>query len=74
MEATEKYKDRVATIVDPLRRTHAAMVIAMDDAVGRVLETLRLKKLDKDTLVIFHSDNGGPTTQTTSKKTRPCAA
>lgn len=71
MEATEKYKDRLATIVDPLRHTHAAMAIAMDDAVGRVLETLRLKKLDKDTLVIFHSDNGGPTAQTTSKKHAP---
>ncbi len=69
MEATAKYQDRVASIADPRRRTHAAMAIAMDDAVGRVLETLRQKKLDKDTLVIFHSDNGGPTAQTTSKNT-----
>ena len=36
----------------------AAMVAKMDQDVGRLLELLRELKLDKDTLVIFTSDNG----------------
>jgi arylsulfatase A-like enzyme len=42
------------------------MTAAMDDAVGRVLETLRRLKIEENTLVFFFSDNGGPTPQTTS--------
>jgi len=42
------------------------MVVAMDDAVGAVLDTLRANGLDERTLVFFVSDNGGPTLQTTS--------
>jgi arylsulfatase A-like enzyme len=42
------------------------MTIAMDDAVGRVLDTLRKAKLEENTLIVFLSDNGGPTPQTTS--------
>lgn len=36
------------------------MVTAMDDAIGQVLATLREKNLERDTLVFFLSDNGGP--------------
>ena len=39
----------------------------MDDAVGRVLETLRAEGIEDETLVFFYSDNGGPTNQTTSR-------
>ncbi|MFZ1741457.1 MAG: sulfatase-like hydrolase/transferase [Pontixanthobacter sp.] len=35
------------------------MIRAMDDGVGRVLDTLRQLNLENDTLVIFTSDNGG---------------
>ena len=38
---------------------YAAMVESVDDSVGRVMQTLRELKLDKHTLVIFTSDNGG---------------
>ncbi|QDT53950.1 Choline-sulfatase [Caulifigura coniformis] len=41
---------------------YAAMVDAMDDAVGQVLRTLDELKLADDTLVIFTSDNGGLST------------
>ena len=43
------------------------MLSAMDDAVGTVLAKLRDAKLEKDTLVFFISDNGGPTGVTTSR-------
>jgi arylsulfatase A-like enzyme len=66
MEADQKYLDRFKTIENDLRRTHAAMLSAMDDAVGRVLAKLRDLRLEEKTLVIFLSDNGGPTQQTTS--------
>jgi arylsulfatase A-like enzyme len=66
LEAGEQHLKRVEGIADPKRRTYAAMTVAMDDAVGRVLETLRKEGLEENTLIFFLSDNGGPTTQTTS--------
>jgi arylsulfatase A-like enzyme len=66
MEAGQKYLDRFKDIKDDLRRTHAAMVSAMDDGIGRVLARIREHDLEEKTLVIFLSDNGGPTPQTTS--------
>jgi MoaA/NifB/PqqE/SkfB family radical SAM enzyme len=66
MEASEKYLKRVEGINGATRRTYAAMTVALDDAVGRVLETLRREGLEENTFIFFLSDNGGPTSQTTS--------
>ncbi len=41
---------------------YAAMVAAMDEAAGRVLEALDRLELDDDTIVVFFSDNGGLST------------
>lgn len=41
---------------------YASMVAAMDDNVGRIIETLKKQGLDKNTWIIFTSDNGGLTT------------
>lgn len=41
------------------RKTYAAMVRSMDDAIGRVLRTLDERGLARDTIVVFTSDNGG---------------
>jgi arylsulfatase A-like enzyme len=38
---------------------YAAMVKAMDDAVGKILEIIDEQKLSANTVVIFTSDNGG---------------
>jgi arylsulfatase B len=38
----------------------------MDDAVGRVLARVRACGLEENTLVVFLSDNGGPTRELTS--------
>jgi len=67
LEATEKYLARFPSVSDPRRRTFAAMLSAMDDAVGRVLARLREHGLEDDTLIFFISDNGGPTRNTTSR-------
>ena len=66
LESIEKYLSRFPNIEDQRRRTFAAMLSAMDDAVGAVLNKLRERKLEEDTLIFFLSDNGGPTPQTTS--------
>ncbi len=67
LQATEKYSDRFASIADEKRRTFAAMLAAMDDNIGRVLGKLREAGIEDNTLIVFHSDNGGPTAQTTSR-------
>ena len=41
---------------------YAAMVEAMDLAVGKVLDELKALNLEEDTVVIFFSDNGGLST------------
>jgi len=69
LQAAEPYESRFTGIADPTRRTFAAMLSAMDDNVGRVLAKLREARLEEDTLVLFLSDNGGPTPRTTSANT-----
>ncbi len=61
MQATEKYLNRFPNIKAKDRRTYAAMLSAMDDAIGQVMAKLREKGLEEDTLIFFFSDNGGPT-------------
>src|SRR5581483_8060071 len=60
MHATDERLKRVASIEDKTRRTYAAMTLALDEAVGVVLDKLRATGLDENTLVFFLSDNGGP--------------
>lgn len=38
---------------------YAAMLESLDDGVGKIVATLRELKLEKNTIVIFTSDNGG---------------
>ena len=67
LQATEKYLARFANIQDKKRRTYAAMVSAVDDGVGRVLDKLEDLQLKENTLLFFLSDNGGPTTKNASR-------
>ena len=66
MHATEKYLTRFANIADERRRAYAAMLSAMDDAIGRTMAALRSAALEENSLVFFFSDNGGPTMPTTT--------
>ncbi|KAF0180894.1 MAG: N-acetylgalactosamine-6-sulfatase [Limisphaerales bacterium] len=66
VQAPPKCLHRFAHIPDIHRRLFAAMVSAMDDTVGAVLQKLREEKLEEQTLIVFLSDNGGPTAELTS--------
>lgn len=61
MEATPARLEKFAGIAQEKRRTYAAMLLAMDEAVGQVRRKLTEAGLEQDTLVVFFSDNGGPT-------------
>ena len=58
LQATDEYLSRVSNIRNPKRRTYAAMVLAMDDWVGRILNELADCGLEDNTMVAFLSDNG----------------
>ncbi len=66
MQATTEYMKRFNGIGDEHRQVFAAMLSALDDGVGAILQKLRERNLEQDTLVIFLSDNGGPTAELTS--------
>ena len=63
-QAPKAYLDRYKDIADPNRRAYAAMVTAMDDQIGAVLKALADRGMRDNTLVVFHSDNGGVRTAT----------
>ncbi len=54
-EAVDSYRE----ITDEARRQYAASVTAIDDAVGQVVSALERRGMLQQTLIIFHSDNGG---------------
>jgi arylsulfatase A-like enzyme len=66
MHATDAGLTRFAQIKDARRRAYAAMLSAMDDAIGKVMDKVRAEKIEDETLVFFISDNGGPTMKGTT--------
>lgn len=58
-QVPEKYKTAYANLPEP-RRSVAALVAALDEAVGRILAALDERGLRGSTLILFSSDNGGP--------------
>ena len=67
IQAPEAYLAKFAHLPDLHRRLFAAMLAHLDDSVGRVLAHLRATGLAENTLVVFLSDNGGPTKELTSR-------
>jgi len=59
-EPTAERLARFKGITDEKRRSYAAQVSLLDDAVGETLSTLRETRQDRRTLVFFFSDNGAP--------------
>lgn len=59
LQAPAALIEKYSHIANANRRTYAAMIDAMDQAIGRVLATLDDEGLRENTLVVFFSDNGG---------------
>ncbi|MBN1509046.1 MAG: sulfatase [Sedimentisphaerales bacterium] len=66
MQATHERVAKFANEADEKRRTYDAMMLALDEAVGRVRKKLFETGLEQSTLVCFISDNGGPTMPSTT--------
>lgn len=60
LEATQKYLDRFPSEMPERRRYALAMIAAMDDGVGRIVERLEQHGQLDNTLIIMTSDNGAP--------------
>ncbi|MCA9075516.1 MAG: arylsulfatase [Planctomycetaceae bacterium] len=58
-QAPQEYIDRFKHIAEPTRRTYAGMIACLDDEIGNVVDALEHKGLRDNTLIMFHSDNGG---------------
>ncbi|HEY0866034.1 MAG TPA: sulfatase-like hydrolase/transferase [Fimbriimonas sp.] len=59
-ESTPKYLDRFPNLTG-VEQVYSAMVSALDDGVGAVRQAVRDNGLERDTLFVFMSDNGGGT-------------
>ena len=66
LEAPKNSLYRFAYIKDKKRQIYTAMLSAVDDGVGRILNNLQKLGVEKNTLIFFLSDNGGATSQTGS--------
>lgn len=59
LQAKKEDYDALPQIKDHRLRVYGAMMRNLDRNVGKILQTLKDEGLDKNTLVIFTSDNGG---------------
>ena len=66
LQGAERYMEKFAHIEDLHRRIFAAMLANLDDSVGAVLKKIKDTGLQDNTLIVFFSDNGGPTRELTS--------
>jgi len=60
MQATDEDLKRFSHVKDKLRQTYCAMVYRLDQNIGKIMKTLQEQGLERNTLVVFISDNGGP--------------
>ena len=59
LQAPAEFVARYKDIKDKQLRTYYAMVSAMDAAVGTIVDAIKAKGMSENTLIVFHSDNGG---------------
>jgi len=67
LEIVDKHQSRIpAEVTDASRRGYLSLLLGLDDAIGRVTSHLKQTGQDKNTLIFFFSDNGGPTMKGTT--------
>lgn len=60
LQAPKEYIDKFGYIQNEQRRIYAAMVSALDDAVGEVYDALKNNGILNNSIIVFTTDNGGP--------------
>jgi arylsulfatase A-like enzyme len=60
MEVVQKHFDRFPGEMAERRRWALASLAAIDDGVGAIMQTLREKGIEEDTLIFYFADNGAP--------------
>jgi arylsulfatase A-like enzyme len=71
MMAPRKYLDRFPATMERDRRMHLAMVAAVDDVVGGLLDQLKQQGMEQDTVIWFQSDNGATREERASSYGKP---
>ncbi len=54
-ELVKKFEDEP----DPIKQVYYAMIVALDEAIGKIMDKVKKEGLEENTLIIFTSDNGG---------------
>jgi len=60
-QAPKSYYEKYTHVKDENKRIYYAMISALDDAVGQIIEQVKASGIEDNTLIIFSSDNGGAT-------------
>jgi len=58
-QVPSEYYERFDHIQDTNKRVYYAMISALDDAIGRIVDKLEAEAMLENTLILFASDNGG---------------
>ena len=66
LQGAEPYMAMNGDIEDMHRRIFAAMLTHLDASVGQILQAIEAEGLTEETILVFLSDNGGPTRELTS--------
>ncbi|EFN75189.1 arylsulfatase B isoform X2 [Harpegnathos saltator] len=53
--------EKFSYIIDPKRKRYAAVVSKLDESVGKVVEALKNRNMLSNSIILFMSDNGAPT-------------
>lgn len=71
MMAPPSYLDRFPSTMERDRKTHLAMVAAVDDVVGALLDDLGRLGMESETVVFYQSDNGATREERASSYGKP---
>ncbi|KAG5680269.1 hypothetical protein PVAND_009788 [Polypedilum vanderplanki] len=62
LQAKEEDLKKFPYIENEERKTLAAMISSLDESVGRIIDALHRTGMLENSIIVFFSDNGGPTT------------
>ncbi len=60
-QAPRSYIDKFEDIKEENKQVYFAMILALDDAIGKIMEQIKESGIEENTLIFFSSDNGGAT-------------